>query len=387
MVQTGLHAFLNGLGEKYRGKKIGMILNHTSVTPSMDLSIDVLIEQGYDIVALFSPEHGLRGHVKEGQHISHETDPRTGLPVYSLYGKNKVPPDDWLKDIDVLLFDIQDLGVRFYTYIYTLANCMQVAGRLGKEFVVLDRPNPITGTRVEGNPLDLNFASFIGNYNLPIRHGMTVGELAAYINEEFGFNADLKVIKMEDWKREMWFDETSFQWTPPSPNAPSLDMAIVYPGTCFFEGTNVSEGRGTTKPFEWIGAPWINSFEWKKRLSTYSLEGVQFRETVFQPTTSKYEGETCFGLQVHVTDRETFQPVKTACAMMESLIQLHPEEFSWIQLKDGRYMVDLILGTDGFRFALEQQSPLIQWLEREEEQLETFKVKREKYLLYGGESL
>lgn len=382
MIETGLTTFLNEKGETFKGKRIGLIINQTSVTDSLTLSVDALIEHGHNVVALFSPEHGLRGQVKEGQHIANEIDARTGLPVYSLYGKNKVPPDEWLADVDVLLFDIQDLGVRFYTYIYTLANCLKVSGELGKGFIVLDRPNPITGTRVEGNLLDMQFSSFIGNYRLPVRHGMTVGELARYFNEEYRFNAQLLVIEMNNWKRDMWFDETEIPWVPPSPNAPSLEMALVYPGTCFFEGTNVSEGRGTAKPFEWVGAPWIDAYEWKKQLDTYELTGVLFREVVFTPTTSKYLGETCSGLQVHVTDRNLFQPVKAVCAMLESLKAIHPREFQWIELRDTRYMIDLILGTDEFRVTLDQQKPILEWLDGQEEKLEGFKEIRKNYLIY-----
>ncbi|MCF6137769.1 exo-beta-N-acetylmuramidase NamZ family protein [Pseudalkalibacillus berkeleyi] len=382
MIETGLSEFISKYGQTYKDKRMGMIINQTSVTSTLSLSVDVLLENGFNIVALFSPEHGLRGQVKEGQHIDNQVDERTGLLIYSLYGKNKVPPEEWLKNIDVLLFDIQDLGVRFYTYIYTLANCLKVAGKLGIEMVVLDRPNPITGTKVEGNVLDLRFSSFIGNYQLPVRHGMTVGELAFYFNEEYDFNALLSVIKMNKWTREMWYDDTLIPWVPPSPNAPSLEMATVYPGTCLFEGTNVSEGRGTAKPFEWVGAPWINAYEWKKQLDTYELKGVLFREVVFNPTTSKFEGETCSGLQVHITDRNLFQPVKTACAMLESLKMIHPDEFQWIELRDSRFMIDLIFGTDKFRETLDQQKPILEWLDVQEERLEVFKDIRKNYLIY-----
>ncbi|WP_408006653.1 exo-beta-N-acetylmuramidase NamZ domain-containing protein [Pseudalkalibacillus sp. A8] len=381
MIRTGLMELLKD-SDKYKGLNIGLIINHTSVTDDMQMSIDAMLAKGLNVTTIFSPEHGLRGQVKEGEHIGHQTDERSGLPVYSLYGKNKTPEEEWLEKVDLLLFDIQDLGVRFYTYIYTLANTMKLAGKLGKKYIVCDRPNPISGNRIEGNPLDLHFSSFIGNYQLPIRHGMTAGELAGYLNIGFGFKADLTVIPMKNWERKMWFEETGLQWVPPSPNAPSIEMAQAYPGTCFFEGTNVSEGRGTTKPFEWVGAPWVDSYKWKEQLDSYDLEGVLFREIVFEPSNSKYTGETCQGVQIHVVDRDRFRPIETACAMIESLKFIHPSSFEWIQLKDKRYMIDLILGTDKFRTNLEEKRPILEWLHLQESSLDDFAEKRDKYLLY-----
>ncbi|WP_261129310.1 DUF1343 domain-containing protein [Bacillus sp. Marseille-Q3570] len=381
MVHTGLMVLMKN-HEDYRGLNIGLIINHTSVTADLQMSIDALLACGLNVTAIFSPEHGLRGQVKEGEHIDHQTDERSGLPVYSLYGKNKTPKEEWLETIDLLVFDIQDLGVRFYTYIYTLANTMKLAGQLGKKYIVCDRPNPISGNRIEGNRLDMQYASFIGNYQLPIRHGMTVGELAKYFNDEFNFNTDLTVIPMKNWKRVMWFEDTGLTWIPPSPNAPSVEMAQVYPGTCFFEGTNVSEGRGTTKPFEWVGAPWIDPYKWMQQLDGYDLEGVLFREVVFQPAISKYKGETCQGLHIHVFDRDLFKPVETASAMIETLKSTHPDSFEWIQIKDSRYMIDLILGTDQFRLNLQEKKPILEWLHLQESLLDEFIEKRGNVLLY-----
>ncbi|WLD91936.1 DUF1343 domain-containing protein [Alkalihalobacillus sp. AL-G] len=380
MVKTGLMTLLEK--DELKGNRIGLVINHTSVTNDVQLSVDRLKESGFNIVAVFSPEHGFGGHVKEGEHIAHSTDKRTRLPIYSLYGANKNPKKEWLDSIDALVFDIQDIGVRFYTYIYTLANTMQAAGRCGLNYIVLDRPNPITGSRIEGNLLSFAFSSFIGNYRLPIRHGMTVGELALYMNGEFGFNTNLTIIPMEGWSRGMWFDETGLVWVPPSPNAPTLEMASVYPGTCLFEGTNVSEGRGTTKPFEWIGAPWIDGFIWKEELKTYQLKGVILRPISFQPTTSKYNGELCHGLQVHVEDRNTYQPIRTACALIETLYTLYPNDFQWLQIKDTRFMIDLIMGTDSFRNQITSKRPISDWLDVEEKQLDQFLDVRSKYLLY-----
>jgi uncharacterized protein YbbC (DUF1343 family) len=380
MVQTGLMRLLEtyDLSEN----RIGLVINHTSVTDDLMLSIDLLQNAGSNIVKVFSPEHGFGGDVKEGEHIGHAKDARTGLPIYSLYGANKHPKSKWLESVDTLVFDIQDLGVRFYTYIYTLANTLQAAGKHGLKYIVLDRPNPITGCRVEGNLLSDEFSSFIGNYRFPIRHGMTIGELAMYMNGEYDFGADLTVIPMDGWGRDMWFDETGVVWVPPSPNAPTLEMATVYPGACLFEGTNVSEGRGTTKPFEVVGAPWINSYDWKRELEDYDLQGVLLRPVGFTPTTSKYEGELCQGLQLHVTDRNEFKPVETAFAMIETLTAMYPNEFKFLQLKDSRYTIDLLMGTDQFRMTFEEKQSIIDWLKIEERKLESFLQVRSKYLLY-----
>jgi uncharacterized protein YbbC (DUF1343 family) len=382
MLKTGLERVLDGEYPSLKKAKMGLIINHTSLDRQLNLSVDRLLQQGYDVRAIFAPEHGFRGGAAAGQALEHEIDERTNLPVYSLYGTSKKPTAEMLEGLDALVFDMQDLGVRFYTYIYTMANTMVVAAKHGIEYYVLDRPNPITGKIVEGNLLDPRFSSFVGNYGLPIRHGMSVGEMAGYMNQEYSIGCSLHVISMKGWQRNDWYDQTSLQWVMPSPNATGITMAALYPGTCLFEGTNVSEGRGTTKPFEIIGAPWIDGEAWSGELRNYEIEGVLFRPLHFTPVTSKYEGEACQGVQVHVMDREKVAPVQIAFAMVESLKKLYPMDFTWMEPFKGRYFIDLLMGTDQFRRAVDQQTSLLKWLHNEERSLEEFCRTREKYLLY-----
>lgn len=382
-IKTGLDRLLKGEYSEFKRYKLGLVINHTSVDQNMKFSLDELCKQDFSIQALFAPEHGFRGDQPAGQQIEHSVDPKTGIPVYSLYGKSKRPMSEQLKGLDALIFDMQDLGVRFYTYIYTLANTMAAAAEAGITYIVLDRPNPITGVRVEGNLIDPKFESFVGNYGLPTRHGMTIGELARYFNEHNAINCDLTVIPMEGWRRENWFDQTGGQWVMPSPNATGMEMMTLYPGTCLFEGTNVSEGRGTTKPFEVIGAPWIKAEEWVDKLESLNLPGVGFRATYFTPITSKYKGELCQGVQVHVLDRDLLQPIPLAYHMIISLKKIYPDEFQWTDPIKGRYFIDLLAGTDRLRKYIDEGSSPVKWLEEQEQSLHSFQKIREKYLIYS----
>jgi uncharacterized protein YbbC (DUF1343 family) len=382
MVRTGLEQILAGEYPELSKAKIGMIINHTSVDRDLQLSVEQLLKKKYDVQAIFAPEHGFRGGVVAGQGVGHEVDQRTGLPVYSLYGPSKRPSAEMLTGLDALFFDMQDVGVRFYTYIYTMAYTMEEAAKQGLDYYVLDRPNPITGIKVDGNVLNARFSSFVGNYGLPIRHGMTVGELARYINEEYSIGCSLHVIPMEGWRRSDWYDETSLQWVMPSPNATGINMAALYPGTCLFEGTNVSEGRGTTKPFELIGAPWIDAEAWTEELRKFDLNSVLFRPTYFTPVTSKYEGEECQGVTVHIVKRNEIQPIQVALVMIQSLKKLYPSHFHWTEPIKGRYFIDLLMGTDQFRYTIDHQLSVLEWLKKEERALVEFFKVREKYLLY-----
>jgi uncharacterized protein YbbC (DUF1343 family) len=383
MVRTGLQRMLEGeCPTKLKKSKIGLIANHTCVDQELRNGAEQLISKQYQIQAIFAPEHGFRGNIAAGAHIIHQQDSRTRLPVYSLYGNSKKPTAEMLQGLNALLFDMQDIGVRFYTYIYTMANAMKAAAEHGLDFYVADRPNPITGDKVEGNIIHSDFRSFVGDYNLPIRHGMTIGELARYFNQEYKIGCSLQIIDMEGWKRNSWYDQTSLQWVMPSPNATGMDMAILYPGTCLFEGTNLSEGRGTTRPFETIGAPWIDGEAWLVELQKYSCGGVIFRPLYFVPTTSKYIGEECQGIQIHVIDREKVDPIRIAFAMIESVKTVHPLFFDWVAPYKDRFFIDLLLGTDQFRHRLNQGDSLIDWLEGEEKALSTFREVRKPYLLY-----
>lgn len=312
----------------FKDKKIGLITNHTGINSQQETTIDVLYEK-FDLVALFSPEHGIRGSAKAGESIKNSIDEKTGLSVYSLYGKTRRPTEEMLKDIDILAFDMQDIGARFYTYISTMAYAMEACAQYDKTFVVFDRPNPIGG-KVEGNILDSSFQSFIGVYPIPQRHGMTVGELARLFNGEYEIGCKLIVIPMARWTRDLYYEETGLNiWQAPSPNMPNIDTALVYPGTCLFEGTNISEGRGTSKPFRIIGAPWINGEELAKEMGKLNLSGVEFEAVTFIPMENKYQGQHCEGVEIIVTDRENFNPVMAAVYLLNTIQKLYPEKIEY----------------------------------------------------------
>ncbi len=382
MVITGLDQLLGGKALISKNMRMGMVTNHTSVTHNVKLGVEQLVKHKYNVSKIFGAEHGFRGNITAGDHVADQLDERTGLPVYSLYGTSKKPSEEMLDGLDAMVFDMQDIGVRFYTYIYTMAFTMEAAAKRGLEYYVLDRPNPITGLKVEGNMLDPAFRSFVGHYPIPIRHGMTVGELAKLFNTEFNIGCSLNIIPMEGWQRSQWYDQTSLSWVMPSPNSTGMDMATLYPGTCLFEGTNVSEGRGTTRPFEMIGAPWINGEEWATELERLSFKGVQFRPTYFTPFTSKYAGQHCQGVQVHVTDREQLKPIKVAVGMIETLKKKYDNHFQWTEPFKERYFIDLLMGTDQFRINIDAGTSVLDWLDEQEETLITFKDIRSKYLIY-----
>ncbi|HHU55419.1 MAG TPA: DUF1343 domain-containing protein [Acholeplasmataceae bacterium] len=356
----------------FEGKRVGLITNPTGINSNYESTIDILFEK-VNLVALFAPEHGIRGDLQAGQTLGSYVDDITGLTVYSLYGTTKKPTKAMMDKLDVLCIDIQDAGARFYTYIYTMAYAMEACNEYDKEFVVFDRPNPAGGSLYEGNILDLEYRSFIGYYPLIQRHGMTIGELAQLFNKEYDIDCKLKVIPMKNWERDMYFDDTGLGWVIPSPNFPTVNTALVYPGTCLFEGTNLSEGRGTTIPFEVIGAPWVNGHEWAEELNNLNLPGVKFRPAYFTPTFSKYQGRLCSGVQVHVTDRDTFMPVKTAFAMLDVIRDLYPNEISF------NSSMNLLNGSNFLRddlYSLEEQFELI------DKDTEEFGKIRSKYLIY-----
>jgi uncharacterized protein YbbC (DUF1343 family) len=349
-VKLGIDRVLEEELDVFAGQRVGLITNPTGVNRDLVSTVDLLRQHpDVELVALFGPEHGARGEVQDGLAVEAYTDPATRLPVYSLYGKTNKPTREMVAGLDALAFDIQDVGVRFYTYLSTLVLGLEAAAEYGLRFVVLDRPNPITGVKVEGNLLDPAFQSFVGCGPLPIRHGLTLGELALFFNDELEIRADLTVVPLAGWTRDQWSDETSLAWIPPSPNMPTLDTATVYPGTCLFEGTNLSEGRGTTQPFEWIGAPWIDGAAWARELNDLDLLGVRFRPVTFVPTFSKFTNEICQGVQVHVRDRDRFEPVRTGLTLLATARRRWPDHFEW---KPGHF--DRLMGTDQVRLALEQ---------------------------------
>ncbi|KHD34872.1 hypothetical protein NL50_15565 [Clostridium acetobutylicum] len=334
----------------FKGKRVGLITNTTGYNSEFKSTIDVLREE-CDLRALYSPEHGIRGEVQAGDKVTNYVDFRTGIIVYSLYGESRRPSKNMLKDIDVIIFDIQDVGVRFYTYLYTMSYAMESCREFDKEFVVLDRPNPINGEEVEGNILDLRYKSFVGRYPIPQRYGLTIGETARLFNSEFSIGCKLTVVPIKGWKRDMYYEDTGLSWIMPSPNMPSVDTALVYPGTCIFEGTNISEGRGTTKPFEIIGAPWLDGVKIADKMNAFGLEGVKFRPIAFRPTFSKYSGELCLGVQIHVIDRKLYKPVKTGLFLYEIIKGESKDKFQFTTVNGDRikYGIDFLIGNSVIR--------------------------------------
>ncbi|MCL5103368.1 MAG: DUF1343 domain-containing protein [Armatimonadetes bacterium] len=354
MVKTGLDLLLSEHIDEIRGRGVGVVPNQASVTRELLHIKDALKIAGVTIAALFSPEHGIDGNADAGARIVDSIDDRLGLPVYSLYGENKKPSVESLRPIDVMIFDLQGVGARFYTYESTLANVMAACGEAGIPVWVPDRPNPISGTNPEGPVLEPEFASFIGMFPIPIRHGLTMGELARLIAERFGVKCDLKVIPMQGWSREMFWNDTGLRWLKPSPGIVEPVTALVYPGMCLLEGTNASEGRGTPTPFELAGAPWADPRELRNALEEWHLPGVTFRAAYFTPTKSKCEGRLCGGVQIHVSDPTAFRPVLTGVALICALAKLWPKEFEFLPPgEDGRRHFDLLAGTDRLRNQIE----------------------------------
>jgi len=329
-----------------KGKRVGLITNHTGLNQNLQASADLLKEH---ITCFFGPEHGIRGIIQDELHVDHGTDPVTGLPEFSLFGSHLAPDEDMLKLVDCLAFDIQDVGVRFYTYSTTMALSMEAAYKHGKSFVVLDRYNPI-GRPVQGILPNPNFKSFLSYLPVTTRHGMTVGELAVMLQKTRFPNLDLHVIKIENWDFAIRNDDTLPIWVPPSPNMPTRQCTWVYPGTCLIEGTSISEGRGTTKPFEMIGAPWLNALELAAAMNSKNLTGVIFRPAYFTPVEFKHKNIPCQGIQVHVTDPYHFNPVRMGIHLIDALRQLSGDNLTWRFLPEyGHYMTDLLYGGDALR--------------------------------------
>ncbi len=381
--QSGLDRLLTEEMHVIEGKRIGLVTNHTGVTQAMQSNVDVLHGRAdVTVTALFAPEHGVRGSVQAGGAVEDQVDERTGIPVYSVYGKTRKPTAAMLADVDVLVYDIQDVGVRYYTYISTMLHAMEACAEHGKPFVVLDRLNPI-GRRVEGNILEDGFQSFVGAYPMTLRHGLTLGELASWVNDAYEINAQLTIVKCSGWSGE-FADELNLQWVPPSPNIPSFISALVYPITCLFEGTNLSEGRGTANPFEYIGAPWVDPYDAVEVLNTASLPGVLFRPIYFVPTFSKHAGEECGGVQVIVTDRQAVDSCLTGLTLLKCLQDLYPEQTQWRTRSGdtGILAIDRLMGTDKVRHGLDAkrqpEAILADWYE----DAKSFAAMQKQYWLY-----
>lgn len=328
-VMTGLDVLLRDGHSALEGKRIGLVTNHTAVTRELVSIVDALhTDDRFEVVRLFGPEHGVRGTAQAGDPVDDDVDAATGIPVTSLYGKNREPGGDILGDLDVILFDIQDAGARHYTYMATMLRVMQSCEPLNIPVVVLDRPNPITGLSIEGKVLEEEFISGVGIHPMPTRHGLTMGELALLMTSDLDLPTPT-IIACEGWTRDLWWDETDLPFVFPSPNLPTLNSLIAYTATCIIEATPLSEGRGTTLPFEVIGAPWLDGHALAIELNSRELPGVTFRATGFTPTFSKHEGEMCSGVQLHITDRDAFQPVATGVHLIHAMKHLPNSEFQW----------------------------------------------------------
>jgi uncharacterized protein YbbC (DUF1343 family) len=388
-VRLGLERLLDGPDRRLiEGRRVGLVSNPASVDSRLVHASDRLFAAGeWTLTTLFGPQHGFHSDLQENMIESpHARDAKRRLPVYSLYSETREPTAAMLADVDVLVVDLQDVGTRIYTYIYTLANCLRAARAHGKRVVVCDRPNPIGGDAIEGALLEPAFASFVGQFPIPMRHGLTIGEAARLFNEHFRLGAELEVVPMEGWQRGMYFDATGLPWVLPSPNIPTLDTAIVYPGAVLFEGTLVSEGRGTTRPFELIGAPWIDGDRFADAMNGRGLPGAHFRPIYFEPTFHKHAKALCGGCQIHVTDREAFRPYRTGVEMIAAFHAHAPSAPLWrnppYEYEHTRPPIDILYGSDRLRAAInagEGAGPAVDDWARDEE---AFRTLRKRFLLY-----
>lgn len=377
-VRPGIEILLDDTANPLVGRRVGLITNHSGMDRHGTSTIDLLVAAPeIELVALFAPEHGIRGQEADGAPIDDEVDERTGLPIHSLYGQTRKPTPAMLAGVEVLAFDIQDVGARPYTFASTMALGMQAAAAKGIPFVVLDRPNPIGGTIVEGNILDPAFSSFVGMYPIAARHGMTIGELAQMYNQEHEIGVDLTVVPAEGWTRAMWFDETGLPFRPPSPNLPRLEAIIHYPGTVFLEGTNLSEGRGSSHPFEQTGAPWLRAEQVAATMNAMALPGVRFEAVTFdvRPDARRFPGQTLPGVRLVLLDREAYRPVEAVLLLIDTIRHLHPQEFAWSGT------IDRLAGTDRLRLAIEAGT-LRELLKEWDADARMFEEARAPYLLY-----
>jgi uncharacterized protein YbbC (DUF1343 family) len=371
-----------------RGLRVGVVCNPASIDGAFQHIADrVDGAPAVALAAVFGPQHGFRSDLQDNMiETPHAEDARRRVPVYSLYSETREPTAEMLDGLDMLVIDLQDVGARIYTYIYTMANCLRACARHGVRVTVCDRPNPINGSDVEGPMLHPGYESFVGQFPIPMRHGMTIGELACLFNARFEISAEMQVIRMDGWARPMYWDATTLPWVMPSPNMPTLDSAIVYPGTVLFEGTQLSEGRGTTRPFELVGAPWIDAERFAVAMNARRLPGVFFRPAVFQPTFQKHAGETCGGCQIHVLDRKIFRPCAVAAALLLEFYKANPELFQWrrppYEYEHDKEPIDILAGSPALREQVEAQVPLEDIVASWEQDTQEFQETRPSYLLY-----
>jgi uncharacterized protein YbbC (DUF1343 family) len=369
--------------------RIGLLVNQASVDSASRHTKDIVAEiVGGSLKALFSPQHGIKGEAQANMvETEDEVDPHLKIPIFSLYSsKTRTPTEEMLEGIDCLVIDLQDVGTRVYTFATTMGLCLEAAAQYNRKIIVLDRPNPINAEQVEGNLLKEEMRSFVGYHPMPMRHAMTMGELARFFNAERGIGAELEVLPMEGYKREYLFAQTGLPWQPPSPNMPAFDTALVYPGQILLEGTNLSEGRGTTKPFECFGAPFIDPHLLRQKLERRKLPGCRFEEIAFIPHFDKWEGESCHGLQLHVIDPRAYKPYYTTLAIIQEVMRAWPKEFSWRQppyeYEFEKLPIDIITGDEAIRKGLEKGKDLDEMETSWQEELEGFLSLRKQYLIY-----
>lgn len=387
-VQTGLEHLLADPPAWIRGRRLGLLCNPASVDRRFHHARDRLTHRFPGALrALFSPQHGFFAEKQDNMIESADlTDPVLGIPVFSLYGATRIPQPEMFDDIDCLLVDLQDAGTRVYTFIYTLSYCMETARNCGKQVVVLDRPNPVGGAAVEGNLLNPDYRSFVGRFPIPMRHGLTIAELARLFNTRFGIGCDLDVVPMAGWKRAMMFADTGLPWVAPSPNLPTPAAAMVYPGQVLWEGTNVSEGRGTTQPFELFGAPFFDGSRLRAEFHQVPLHGAILRPVAFEPTSNKWQGRCCHGFQIHVTDPARYAPYAATLHLLQAAIRHYPQEFAWrpppYEYEYEKWPIDLLIGDSSIRQRVENLEPIEHIEASWHAQLEDFKAMTRDVRLY-----
>lgn len=381
-VEPGLERFLAHPAPTAGSAKVGLLTNSTGIDRDFRSAVDRLAEHpDIELVALFGPEHGVRGEAQAGEHVSTSRDVRTGLPIHSLYGDTRAPTAEMLSEVDAIVVDVQDIGVRYTTYLSTLAHVMTACAAKGIAVIILDRPNPLGGVMVRGNILEKGFESFVGIHTMPILHGLTIGEFGRLWARDMGLPKPV-VVEMDGWRRGDYFDDTGLPWVFPSPNLPTLESVLIYPGTCLIEGTNLSEGRGTTRPFEVVGAPWLEPEILSDELGRLDVPGVAFRPVWFTPVFSKHAGTRCGGVQVHVAERHALETVEFGVHLLRLLKELAPNDFAWTPPAGDRHFIDLLCGTDAVRLAIDDGSNLRPLLDGWKEDSLAFELSRRDILLY-----
>jgi uncharacterized protein YbbC (DUF1343 family) len=388
-VRSGLENFIASPPSWVQGRRLGLLCNPASVNAELRHARDLIARKlPGSLTALYSPQHGFYAEKQDNMIASDDmTDPVLNIPVFSLYGTTRIPTKRMFDPIDILIIDLQDAGTRVYTFIYTMAYCLEAAQKYGKKVIVLDRPNPINGTVIEGNCLVPEYASFVGRYPIPMRHGLTIGELALLFNTHFHIHCELEVMALCGWNRKMYFADTGLPWIPPSPNLPTLSSAMVYPGQVIWEGTNISEGRGTTQPFELCGAPFIDTKLILAALSQYEIPGVFFRSVIFEPTSNKWKDQQCCGFQLHVTEPSAFQPYVTSLRLLQAIINHHGEYFQWksppYEYEYDRFPIDLIIGDKQIRRCIENFDNLDEIVRTWQPSMNEFKEISRQFYLYS----